>query len=67
MPSFGVLTSEDLDEIGQSAFDADEPLRVVADLVEAVDQGRVADKADIGYALLLAAEVTEQAGTWTVR
>lgn len=62
MPSFGVLTSEDLDEIGQSAFNAGEPLRVVTDLVEAVDQGRVADKADIGYALLLAAEVTEQAG-----
>jgi tetratricopeptide (TPR) repeat protein len=54
------LTSDDLDEIGQAAFDADDPLAVAAELVEAVELGRVADKADIGYALTLAAEITER-------
>jgi tetratricopeptide (TPR) repeat protein len=54
------LTSDDLDEIGQAAFDADDPLAVAAELVEAVEQGRLADKADIGYALSLAAEITKR-------
>jgi hypothetical protein len=54
------LTCDDLDEIGQAAFYADDPLAVVAELVEAVEQDRVADKSDIGYALMLAAEITER-------
>jgi hypothetical protein len=54
------LTSDDLDEIGQAAFDADDPLKVAAELVEAVEQGRLANKADTGYALSLAAEITER-------
>lgn len=54
------LTSHDLDEIGQSAFDADDPLAAVAELVDAVERGWVADKADIGYALILAAEIIER-------
>jgi hypothetical protein len=56
------LTRDDLDEIGQSAFDADDPFAVAAELVDAVEQGRLADKADIGYALILAAEITEREG-----
>jgi tetratricopeptide (TPR) repeat protein len=62
MPLTGLLTSDDLDEIGCSALDLDRPLEVVAELVDAVDQGRVADQADTGYALLLAAEITESTG-----
>ena len=62
MPSFELLTSDDLDEIGHSAFDADDRLAVAARLVDAVEQGRVADDADTGYALILAAEITEHAG-----
>ena len=61
VPSLPLLTSDDLDELGAAAFDADDPLVVVADLVDAVEQGRVADKASVGYALILAAEITERA------
>jgi SEC-C motif len=62
MPSTALLTSGDLDEIGCSALKLDRPLEVVAELVDAVEQGRVADQADTGYALLLAAEITEHTG-----
>lgn len=60
MPSTGLLTSDDLDEIGCSP--GDQPLEVAVELVDAVDQGLVADQADTGYALILAAEITERAG-----
>lgn len=62
MPSFELLTTDDLDEIGHSAFDADDRLAVAGELVDAVEQDRLADKADTGYALILAAEITEHAG-----
>lgn len=55
------LTYDDLDEFGQAAFDADDPLAVAAELVDAVERGWVADEADIGYALILAAEIVERA------
>jgi len=57
-----LLTADDLREIGTAAFDGDDPRVVVADLVDAVEQGRLADKTDAGYALILAAEIMEQAG-----
>jgi hypothetical protein len=60
MPSTGVLTTDDLDEISCS-FD-DQSLAVAGELVDAVDQGLVADQADTGYALMLAAEITERGG-----
>jgi SEC-C motif len=53
------LTRDDLDDIGERAFDDDDPLAVAADLVDAVDRGRLSDQADIGYALALAAEIKE--------
>jgi hypothetical protein len=56
-----LLTTDGLDGVGTTGFAEDDPLAVVAELVEAVEQGRVADKADIGYALILAAEITERA------
>ncbi|MGH3885261.1 MAG: SEC-C metal-binding domain-containing protein [Pseudonocardiaceae bacterium] len=62
MPSTGLLTTDDLDEIGCSSFDVDQPLQVAAELVDAVDQELVADQADKGYALTLAAEITEREG-----
>lgn len=62
VPLGDLLTSADLDEIGHAAFDADEPLMVAGELVTAVDEGRVADQADVGFALILAAEITEREG-----
>jgi tetratricopeptide (TPR) repeat protein len=59
MPSTALLTADDLDEISHVAFTADQPLELVAELVGAVDQGRVADQSETGYALTLAAEITE--------
>jgi tetratricopeptide (TPR) repeat protein len=55
------LTTNDLDQIGTTAFTAPDPLAVAAELIDAVDQNRVADKADLGHALLLAAEIHERA------
>jgi tetratricopeptide (TPR) repeat protein len=53
------LTSADLTEIRQSALGAADPLGVAAELADAVDTGRLADKRDAGYALTLAAEIAE--------
>ncbi len=62
MPSTGLLTADDLDEISRVAFDTDQPRELVAELVGAVDQGLVADQIDTGYALVLAAEIIERDG-----
>ncbi|MGH3902665.1 MAG: SEC-C domain-containing protein [Pseudonocardiaceae bacterium] len=62
MSPTALLTIDDLDEIGCSPPDADQSPRVVADLVDAVDHGLVADQSDTSYALILAAEFTERAG-----
>jgi len=62
VPLGELLTSDDLDEIGHAAFDADEPLVLAGELVAAVEQGRVAEKPDIGFALILAAEITDREG-----
>jgi hypothetical protein len=53
------LTSADLHEIRQSALGAPDPLGVAAELAGAVDDGRLADQADAGVALTLAAEIAE--------
>ena len=53
------LSRADLSEIRQSALGAADPLGVAADLAAAVDAGRLADSADAGYALALAAEIAE--------
>ena len=62
MSSNKLLTSDDLDEIGHEALAAEDPGAIVADLVTAVDSAGLADPADSGYALLLAAEITERGG-----
>ncbi|WP_307834560.1 SEC-C domain-containing protein [Paractinoplanes lichenicola] len=53
------LTSSDLSEIRQSALGAADPLGIAADLADAAEAGRLADKDDAGYALALAAEIAE--------
>ena len=62
MPPNELLTSDDVDAIGHDAFRADDPLACVAELVATVDEKRLADPADAGYALTLAAEITERQG-----
>ncbi|MBF9129176.1 SEC-C domain-containing protein [Plantactinospora sp. S1510] len=59
MPTKDVLTSADLTDLRQSALGAANPLGIAAELAEAVDQGRLADPADAGRALTLAAEIAE--------
>ncbi|MQA77171.1 MAG: hypothetical protein GEV10_01590 [Streptosporangiales bacterium] len=61
MAGTDVLTSDDLDEIGATTLKrGDDPRRVAASLVEAVDQDRLADPADAAYALCLAAELSAE-------
>ncbi|WP_405069774.1 SEC-C domain-containing protein [Kribbella sp. NBC_01510] len=62
MPWNKPLTTGDLHKLAEDAFDSDDPQVLAADLVEAVERGEVADKADIGLALMLAAEISDDAG-----
>ena len=43
-------------------YEADQPLELAAELVGAVERGLVADQADTGYALIMAAEITAREG-----
>ena len=56
-----MLTSEDLDLLGHESFRVAVPLEIVAELVAAVDEGRLADPDDDVYALSLAAEISRKA------
>jgi len=60
MPLTEPLTTEDLDQIGCSF--SQQPLEKAAELIDAVDRGLLADLADSGYALVLAAELNEREG-----
>ncbi|BCY05974.1 SEC-C metal-binding domain-containing protein [Actinoplanes sp. L3-i22] len=62
MPSENLLTIDDLDAIAFRSADETDPAPIVAELVAAVEQGRVADDEAAAHAYLLAAEITEQAG-----
>jgi hypothetical protein len=55
------LTDEDLDDLAESVQRGADPAGVVAALVAAVDEGRLAAPEDEPYALGLAAEVAEEA------
>ncbi|MGS2617818.1 SEC-C domain-containing protein [Micromonospora sp. LZ34] len=59
MPTRDVITTADLAELRRSALGAANPLGVAAELAEAVEQGRLAEPADAGDALTLAAEIAE--------
>ncbi|MDG4821823.1 SEC-C domain-containing protein [Asanoa sp. WMMD1127] len=59
MQTRNVLTSADLEDLRRSALGMADPLGVAADLAEAVDEGRLAEQADAGFALTLAAEIAE--------
>ena len=54
-----LLTSDDLDGIGYDAAKARDPAPYKAELIAAVEQGRLADAADTSYALGLAADIAE--------
>lgn len=53
-----VLSTEDIDRIAAEASESETPETLAAALVAAVDDGRLADAADAGYALTVAAEIT---------
>ncbi|TCC43074.1 SEC-C metal-binding domain-containing protein [Kribbella sindirgiensis] len=53
-----VLSTEDIDRIAAEASESETPETLAAALVAAVDDGRLADEADAGYALTVAAEIT---------
>ena len=55
-----LLTSDDLDTIGSDAVAARDPAPYKAELVAAVEQGRLADAGDASYALGLAADIAER-------
>ncbi|MEU4334221.1 SEC-C domain-containing protein [Micromonospora lupini] len=57
-----LLTADRIDEIGVVGFGSPNPAALVAELVNAVDEGRVADPDDTGYALLVAADILEHEG-----
>jgi tetratricopeptide (TPR) repeat protein len=57
-----LLSGDDVAAIAHASRLGSDPQAVVADLVAAVDEGRIADVADHSYALGLAAEVAEQTG-----
>ncbi|MEJ2862491.1 SEC-C domain-containing protein [Actinomycetospora flava] len=57
-----LLTTTDLDGLGADAVRARDPRPYADELVSAVDEGRLADPEDAGYALSMAAEAREQAG-----
>ncbi|MFI6268959.1 SEC-C domain-containing protein [Micromonospora zamorensis] len=57
-----LLTTDRIEEIGSLGPESPDPAPLVAELVGAVDEGRVADPDDTAYALLVAADILEQAG-----
>ncbi|MEU8212193.1 SEC-C metal-binding domain-containing protein [Micromonospora sp. NPDC049044] len=57
-----LLTADRIEEIGALGPTSPDPAALVAELVRAVDEGRVADPDDTGYALLVAADILATAG-----
>ena len=57
-----VLSTEDIDRIAEEAIDSESPELLAASLVDAVEHGRLKDDADTSYALIVAAEITADAG-----
>lgn len=62
MTSSELITVNDLDEIGRESFASDRPMEIATALVDAVERGRLENQADSGYALTLAAEITDRCG-----
>jgi hypothetical protein len=52
-----MITAEVLDSLAQTDFDQVDPVEVADRLIAAVDEGRIAQPEDIGYALSLAAQL----------
>ncbi|MFD9669306.1 SEC-C metal-binding domain-containing protein [Rhodococcus sp. NPDC059968] len=62
MVSAQSLTADDLERLGNDALHVEDPLAIATGLVAAVEEHRLDDRADEGFALLLAAEIHERAG-----
>lgn len=62
MPSNPSLTEEMLDALESSILDADDPLAIAAQLLLAVEEDGLANPADQGRALVLAAKIYEVTG-----
>jgi hypothetical protein len=56
------VTTDDLDDLIEAAIEADDPARCAAELVDIVEQRRLADPIDAGPALIAAADLTERTG-----
>ena len=56
-----MITPEALDSLAQTDFDQVDPVEVADRLITAVDEGRIAQPEDIGYALSLAAQLLSDA------
>ena len=56
------LTEDDLTEIAYEGMAADDPAPAIAELLSAVEEGRLADDSDTTYALGLAADLSEKRG-----
>ena len=57
-----MMTDEDLEELAHSAREGADPATVIAALLAAVDEDRVAEPDDVPYALSLAADIAEEHG-----
>jgi tetratricopeptide (TPR) repeat protein len=57
-----LLSADDIDKLCSRAVDAVDPALVRRRLVEAVDEDRIVKSDDVGYALLLAAEISHDMG-----
>ena len=57
-----MLTDEDLEELAHSAREGADPATVIAALLAAVDEDRLADRDDVTYALSLACDIAEEHG-----
>ncbi|WP_350280385.1 SEC-C domain-containing protein [Kribbella sp. HUAS MG21] len=62
MRANGLLSAEDIDRVAEEAIDSETPEILATSLVEAVEDGRIEDAADAGYALIVAAGITGEAG-----
>ncbi|WP_141134543.1 hypothetical protein [Haloechinothrix alba] len=62
MPSTNLVSEDELDAMGAEALRADDPQPILAELLDIIEQGRLADPASEGYALELAAEISQWQG-----
>ncbi|MBA0124170.1 hypothetical protein H0B56_01280 [Haloechinothrix sp. YIM 98757] len=62
MPSTNLVSEDELDALGAEALRADDPGPILTELLDIIERGRLADPASEGYALELAAEISQWQG-----